>query len=74
VLSGTEEEYQIEMKDKFVKTKIHDDHSNIHNNYIEQTLLITRYGKPHDESLDIRLESKFNIDSSGLTQYTTKKG
>jgi hypothetical protein len=55
VLSGTEEEYQIEMKDKFVKTKIHDDHTNIHNNYIEQTLLITRYGKPHEGSLNISL-------------------
>lgn len=63
---------QIEIEDKFVKTDTDINQSNLHSNYVEQKLFVTSYGVPLTGKHTLTLaESKFNIDSSGLTQYTS---
>lgn len=70
-LAGIENELQIEIQDKFVKTATDINQTNLHRNYVEQKLYVTSYGIPIKDKHTISLSSKFNIDSSGLTQYTS---
>lgn len=42
----------------------------MYDNFVRYELNCTQYGKPFNGKLKLNLASKFNIDPSGLTQYT----